>query len=481
MQLAALKRATVIPAFSAAAACAMFVVLALAQAALAVPQYSAQAGRTCDTCHILPDWDTPKLAHQKRNMSCGTCHVDPSGGGMRTTTGRYYGRATLPMIATSPRPQDDWDRNFPGLGRRDKATPYESYLPVGPRDIEHAPAYRDSLDDKWAWGTPKGITPDTPWPGRHFKLNPDPMLRIGGDFRFAALASKTSLFFPMQFDVHTAAHPVHHATVLMNVGARGQSSGYSDTIDDSHTPYFRELFVMTHEWPYQTYAKAGRFVPAFGLKLDDHTTRTRREFELDTSLPETRVLGAEVGAVAAYPFFQASYFKMKSKFEVPDQWDIFDVDDGWGTAFNAGWRDLGWSAGASALVRRRPLGQGGDSDTYALYASFNPWYFWARIPLTIQGEIDYGQAQRASGLDQHKLVMYGEMDWAVWNGVTLLAAYDWADPDRDVRDDESGRAQLGGQVTVYPGITLDGRFRFLHVATPSGDGTDFFTQLHLWF
>ena len=116
------------------------VLLALARAALATPQYAAQAGRTCDSCHILPDWDTPKLAHQKRNMSCGTCHVDPAGGGMRTASGRYYGRATLPMIATSPRPQDDWDRNFPGVGRRDKATPYESYLPVGPKNLEQAPA-----------------------------------------------------------------------------------------------------------------------------------------------------------------------------------------------------------------------------------------------------------------------------------------------------------------------------------------------------
>jgi hypothetical protein len=475
------KRASLIIISAAAAACAFVAMLAFPRAAIATPQYAAQAGRTCDSCHILPDWDTPKRAHQKRNMSCGTCHVDPAGGGMRTASGRYYGRATLPMIATSPRPQDDWDRNFPGLGRHDQATPYNSYLPVGPRNLEQASAYRDSIDDKWAWGRPKGMTPDTPFPGRHFKLNNDPMLRVGGDFRFAALFSNQTLAFPMQFDVHTAVHPVHHATLLMNIGARGQSSGYSDTIDDSHTPYFRELFAMTNEWPYQSYAKAGRFVPAFGLKLDDHTTRTRREFELDTSLPETRVLGVEAGFYSPYPFFQVSYFKMKNKFEEPDPWDIFDVDDGWGSALNAGWRDLGWSLGTSAMLRRRPLDQGGDTDTYAVYGSLNPWYFWQHIPLTLQGEIDTGTAQRASGLDQKKLVMYGEVDWMVWNGVNLLAAYDWADPDRDVIDDESGRFQIGAQLTVYPGVTLDTRIRYLSVATPTGSDSDFFTQLHIWF
>jgi hypothetical protein len=189
----------------------------------------------------------------------------------------------------------------------------------------------------------------------------------------------------------------------------------------------------------------------------------------------------EAGAVAAYPFVQVSYFKMKNKFEQPDPWNIFDVDDGWGSALNLGWRALGWSMGTSAMIRRRPLDQGGDTDTYALYGSFNPWYFATHLPVTLQGEVDFGSAQRASGLDEKKLVMYGEIDWSVWNGVNLLAAYDWDDPDRDVADDESGRLQFGGQLTVYPGVTLDSRFRYLHVATATGNGTDLFTQLHIWF
>jgi hypothetical protein len=267
----------------------------------------------------------------------------------------------------------------------------------------------------------------------------------------------------------------------MVIGARGQSSGYSDTFDDSHTPYFRDLFVMSSEWPYQAYVKAGRFMPNFGLRLDDHTNRTRREFELDNSIPESRVLGVEAGAVAAFPFIHASYFKMKTKFEEPDPWDIFDVDDGWGASLNLGYRHFAWSLGASTMVRRRPLDQGGDTDTYGIYGSFNPWYFTTSIPVSLQGEVDFGSAQRASGLEQNKLAMYGEADWAAWNGVNLLLAYDWADPDRDVIDDESGRIQAGAQITVYPGVTIDSRVRYLHVSTPDGNDADLFMQLHLWF
>ena len=133
------------------------------------------------------------------------------------------------------------------------------------------------------------------------------------------------------------------------------------------------------------------------------------------------------------------------------------------------------------MIRRRPLDQGGDTDTYGLYGSFNPWFYSERIPLTLQGEIDFGTVQRISGLQADKLVWYGELDWPIWNGVNLLVAYDWADPDRDVFDDQSGRYQFGGQLVIIPGVTFDGRVRFLDVAAPEGDGADLFMQMHVWF
>jgi len=445
----------------------------------ATPMYAAREGRACDNCHVSPNqWENPALAQRKCSMSCQTCHVDPAGGGMRTTPGRFYGRATLPMIATSPRPTVDWDRGF---GRWDRATSYTNNIPYGPATLEASRAWEDSLRDRWAWGRPAGESRYAFYPGRYGALNPDPLLRIGADLRFATLWSQSVLTFPMQVDVATALHPVEHATVLMNIGARGHLSGYSDTIDDSHTPYFRELFLMTHEWPYMSYLKAGRFVPSFGLRLDDHTSRIRREFELDGALPESRVTGVEAGAAPNYPFIQASYFLMNSKYEIPDAWDIFALDEGWGWAVNAGFRELGWSVGASAMARRRPLNEGGDTDTYALYGVFNPWFYRRGLPVTLQGEVDFGNARSATGRQVDKLVWYAELDWLARNGLNFLLAYDWADPDRDVVDDHAGRVSLGAQITLYPGVTIDGRVRAIDVPTSSGDGADVFTQLHIWF
>ena len=236
---------------------------------------------------------------------------------------------------------------------------------------------------------------------------------------------------------------------------------------------------MVHEAPFQSYVKAGRFVPSYGLRLDDHTSRIRREFELDGGLPESRVTGVEAGLAPNYPFLQASWFRMASKYRVPDAWDIFDLDDGWGAAVNGGWRDEFWTLAGSWLMRRRPLDEGGDTDTYGVYGSLNLWQRWRGLPFTWQGEFDRGSFQRASGNSAEKVALYSEVDWLVYNGVNLLLAYDWADPDREVRDDDFHRVQAGLQWTWYPGVTIDSRIRALIPSAGASDA-DLFLQLHLW-
>ena len=142
---------------------------------------------------------------------------------------------------------------------------------------------------------------------------------------------------------------------------------------------------------------------------------------------------------------------MKSKFLAPDQWDITDVDGGWGAAVNAGWRDLGWSVGASMITRRRDNDEGADASTFGVYGVVNPWRYWKRWPVTYQAEFDFGTWQRAGGTDAEHAAFYQEVDWVAFNGIVLLMAHDWADPDREVKDDEDHRVQAGMQITPYPG------------------------------
>jgi len=114
-------------------------------------------------------------------MSCQSCHVDPAGGGLRNSVGRFYGRSTLPMIATSPRPTQDWDREFIGpLYRKDRATSYTDSLPPSPATLEESRDPKYAPRDFWAWGEPIGGTSRySLFQGRMGRLNADPLFRVG--------------------------------------------------------------------------------------------------------------------------------------------------------------------------------------------------------------------------------------------------------------------------------------------------------------
>jgi hypothetical protein len=444
--------------------------------------YAAREGRACDNCHLGPNrWENPRLAERKCTLSCQSCHVDPAGGGLRNAVGRFYGRSTLPMIATSPRPTQDWDREFVRpLYRLDRATSYTDSLPRGPvNQIESlAPAY--APHDRWARGRPLGGPSSFDlFQGREGVLRSNPLLRVGWDLRFAALLASGTLVFPMQADLDAALQPVEHLTVLADLGARGHSSAWSKTFDDPSTPYLRQAFVLLHEAPFLSYLKAGRFTPAFGLRLDDHTAQTRRVFEVDDALPDARVTGVEAGINPNYPYGSVAWFESAGRGRAPAAFDVFDVDPGWGATLNLGYRERGFAAGTSALLRRRPLAEGGDATSFALFGVFNPWFYSRRLPVTWQAELDAGDFRRESGRRARRTAFYQEFDWLAGNGVNLLVAQDWSDPDREVREDQSYRLSAGVQLCPVPGFTIDARLRAL---VPAGErsGGDFFVHLHLW-
>ncbi len=448
----------------------------------ATPLYAAREGRACDNCHLTPNaWVNPRLVDRKCTLSCASCHVDPSGGGLRNASGRFYGRSTLPMIATSPRPTQDWDREFARyFYRRDRATTYSDSLPLGPNDYDEARAWPEAPRDGWARGTPLASpSRHALLQGRYGVLNADPFLRVGYDVRLAALLSQSVLVFPMQIDLGMSVHPIEHLSAVANVGARGRTRGASRTFDDPRTPYLRDGYILLHEAPALAYVKAGRFVPSFGLRLDDHTSQTRRAFELDGALPETRVTGIEAGANPNYPFLSVSWFRSTARDRAPAAFDPFDFDGGSGAAVNAGYRELAWSLGASALTRRRPLGEGGDASSYAIYGVFNLWRLRNDLPITYQAEFDFGRRDRDSGREAKQRAFYQEVDWRAANGVNFLLAQDWGDPDREVIDDDAYRISTGVQLTPIPGVTLDTRLRILLPASGVA-GADGFMQLHLW-
>lgn len=471
--------------------------LLAAGAAHALPMYTARAGRTCDNCHSLPNtwYDPPAISERKCTLSCVACHVDPNGGGLRTVSGRYYGDNTLPMFRAERRPLADRERAVWDLftaSPADRDTPSSQAIaaptsqaiagdtiadrPIDPRGPGAPPA-----DAGWlSFGRPLAAPAPMAWlDGRYGDRNADPLLQLGADLRFA-FWSPGPLVFPMQLDLHAALHPVEHLTIAGTFGARGRrASPLFDPGDapDADQPRFgvRDLYVMTHEWPLLGHLRAGRFMPAFGLRVADHTAYTRRPFGLGMDDPANRVIGVEAGFAANYPHLTASVFKPSTAAADP-----FDPGDGWGAALDAGWRDLEWQLGASAMLRRRPLAAGGDTTDLSLHWGYNPWRRWPGLPLTYIGEVAGGALQRPfSGAGTRQLAWYHELGWQAANGIALRLRYDTWDPDLEVRDDVMHRPGLGLDLHAIPGLTLSADAR---LGLPAGGepSPDIFVQLHGW-
>ena len=67
------------------------------------PIYAVRSVHACNTCHVEPvDWANPEVKKRKCSLDCAICHVSPTGGGLRTPSGLYYGREVLPRWGHRP-------------------------------------------------------------------------------------------------------------------------------------------------------------------------------------------------------------------------------------------------------------------------------------------------------------------------------------------------------------------------------------------
>lgn len=439
--------------------------------AISLPRYAAREGRTCDNCHTDPtDWKNPELSQRKCNLSCLTCHVNPSGGGLRNVVGRFYSQATLPAMFASHRGYKDSERHL----------------------ISHLESLdeprRNRLPDP-AFGNPVGGSSLMAYDRhRYAGLNANPLLQLGIDLRLAGwFAAGAPLFFPMQLDTYAALHPISHLTLYANGGVLGKAKGFGPTLRQEVPFMIKDLFLMLHELPYMMYLRVGRFIPYFGTFVDDHTSPIRRDFELDHGQVNSRVTGLEIGLAPNYPYLHVAV-SLPSRSDAPSPVDpeheqltpFFGVS-GWSFAASGGWRDLGWQVGTSVMVRERRLIDGGNTQAVSLQWSFNPWYWLDALPITYMGEIAFGQKQRPyDGSYATHLALFHEIDYLAFNGINLSIKYDLSDPDRDVMQDHSHRFTLGTELFVLPNVSLSAyvRMRKGAIGEMASDG---FFMLHSWY
>lgn len=180
----------------------------------------------------LPAFALPRFA-ARTGAKCQSCHVNPSGGGMRQAFGVQYGQETLPVPT--------WSDEF---GLDDFSTKLTDFVSIG-------------ADFRTLYFMQQN--PDTGTPPQSVKAN--------------------NGFWQMQGDVYMSLRLAKKVMIYLD---KGIYSGF-------------EIFGLLNILPANGHVKVGKFTPNYGLKLDDHRAyiKTYTGFSAEVGRPE--LTGAEVG------------------------------------------------------------------------------------------------------------------------------------------------------------------------------------------
>jgi hypothetical protein len=276
-------------------------------------------------------------------------------------------------------------------------------------------------------------------------------LSIGTDLRFAYLRAEhesasayKDSFFPMQADLYVAFTPTDYLTIY-----------YQDGVERSQS---RETFVLFQRLPFNSHVKAGRFIPPYGLKLDDHTAFIREK--LGFGAPDFgQDAGAEIGFGERHWFGNAAVFNGRSSDQIHRK----------GFSATAGWKSpLFWLAGSYFNNKTGPA-----EHAYAgVYGAFHI----GRV--TLLGEWD--QITKDNITEVTGSAIYGELDWRILRGVVAKVKYDGFDPDLDISDDELDRYTIGLDLYPYPFTELLLQYR-INTEDPEADNDQVIVMLHVFY
>lgn len=373
--------------------CSLFIALCLAERAGATPLFSMQAAERCDTCHEMPDRLNPKwveenykISKRKCRLSCGVCHVNPSGGMLRNDASFIYGAKSLPS---------------------------KTYIP---EDIQ------------------AGLN----------LIKNNRFLTLGGDFRGLILSREGSdtnpLFFPMQADLYVNANVGKHITLLAQIGMeRGGNSAV------------REEFLLLKDFPYNSYIKAGKFIPTYGLRLEDHTAFIRTELAFDQSQSGAYVSGYEVGAEPVVVYGRFSQFNSDVTPAVGT-----DVKAARGVSGEVGWRGLWLHLGASYLHwDNLDNDSSKDRTAYGVSGAFRPKWVPYLDRLTYLFERDFRRDRVDGGgsdTNEDADITFNELDYRIAKGLNLKLRYETYEPDNISGENVQKRYVAGVDLYPYPAL-----------------------------
>lgn len=334
----------------------------------------------------------PKFA-TRQGAKCQSCHINPTGKGMRSTFGSTYGREELTM--TTYKEQTD----------------IEEFSPM--------------LND---------------------------FFTVGIDYRtlfYYREQNSTSSFFQMQGDLYLDLRLNKKFRIYFD---KGLYSGF-------------EVFGLAKVLPLEGYVKVGNFIPAYGLKMDDHNLliRSGAFFPINpaiSSYPGGLGFGQGAEDTGLEFGFNPSIFTVNI--------GLFNGRKG-GLTGTAGTKNKAVVIRADANVQTDILNFNIGGSVYNLPTAGGPGktqivggfgVFTFDNNLTLQGEYDIITTHNAT---LNKLVsgniLYAELNYLLLSGLDLKLGYEFYDPNIDLKDGSISRYTIGAEFFPLTGVEVRPLYR----------------------
>jgi hypothetical protein len=286
-------------------------------------------------------------------------------------------------------------------------------------------------------------------------------LGVGADFRTLFFyqqrdaqlpdSAKNNAFFQMQGDIYLNFKIAKKVSMFIN---KGLQNGY-------------EIFGLLNILPASGHVKIGKFVPAFGTKIDDHTTYIRTYTKFSAEL-QPQLTGLEVG-VSPGPATLIG--------------GIYNAQDNYGATTLSQKAYLGRAEGIFTLADDIHFGIGADVFRKATPNNFSTT-LWGGLAsfsykdFTIFGEADLIKNNGRSGVDG--VVSYVEADFMITQGLDLKLAYDFYDPDKDVKSGSLSRYSFGFEFFPISGVEVRPLYRIVTRDPDSVQANEFDVIVHFY-
>jgi hypothetical protein len=232
--------------------------------------------------------------------------------------------------------------------------------------------------------------------------------------------------------------------------------------------YGFEIFGMLNILPANGYIKVGKFIPQYGLRLDDHTAfvRTETGFSPERGRPERT--GFELG-------FGPGAFSVTG--------GAYNAEDGFGLS-GSNKAFLGRAEAVAGVSEDFHLGLGANvyttkssaGERRTMYGGFGHVSY---TDLTLLGEVDLLKST-AAGSTTNGLVGYLEAGYVIFAGFDLKFTYDFYDEDLDVKSGSTARYGFGFEFFPIAGVEVRPMYRILKENPSDVPSNEFLFLMHFY-